>query len=208
MRNRLNIIVVAGLVINLIAGASYAANQNPWAMYGGQKGGNTGTVRPQLPQPQQFGQQPPQQTTTQQAAPKQFKYEYAPLPGEQLPNRQFQRQPYGTVPGYGYQVPVPFYGQNYGQGYGQGYGSGNLGGQFGFGMNFAPNFGASGMPFGFGVPTMPFSGPFSAPFFGGTNNYGVPNQGQFGNPYGNPYGNSYGNPYGRINPWGMGFPMF
>ncbi len=216
MRNRLNIIVVAGLAINLIAGASHAANQNPWAMYGGQKGGNTGTVRPRMPQqPQQFGQQAPQQAAPQQAAPRQFNYQYAPLPGEQKsaapsqqqPYGQYQ-QPYGNTFGFGFQMPTPFTGQNFGQGYGQGYGQGNLGGLFGFGMNFAPNFGGSGMPFGFGVPAMPFSGPFPGPFYGGANNYGVPNQGQFGNPYGNPYGSPYGNPNRGINPWGMGFPMF
>jgi len=203
---RLNIIVVTGLVINLIAGLANAANQNPWAMDGGKRDGNTGGVNSSG-----FAAVPSQQQPFQQrVAPKNSGYEYAPLGKNQDPansrnrqsNGQFQRQPYRQ--GYGFQ---PF---------GQGGFGGNFGGQFGFGMNFAPNFsqgfsqgfGGTGMPFGFGVPAMPF--------FGGSNNYGTPYRGvpgyQNANPYGNLYGNPYANPYGYprtgFSPWGMGFPMF
>jgi len=197
---RLDIIVVAGLAINMVAGMAYAANQNPWAMYNGQRGATTGSVKP-------FGTKPQKQPSTQPAQ-RQFGYEYAPLdkgrsltnPNYQRPNMQYQRQPYR--PGYGFQ---PF-------------GQGGFGGQFGFGMNFNPGFsqgyGGSGFPFGFGIPTMPL--------FGGANNYGVPYQGVPGQlvPGQGVPGVQYGYPMGTLtairtvihtgehHPGAWGFPCF
>lgn len=175
MRHRLKIAGILSLAVNVVAGMAHAQNKNPWAFYqrDNQFQDERALVLPRSPAPSAELQ------LQKSVKPQFFGNEYVPLepdrkqqvwpgmvPGQQQPGvyGQYRYQPYAMAPGYGYQLPF----------------SGNYGGQFGFGMNFNPGFGGSGMPFGFGYPSLPF--------FGG--------------------GNPYGNPYRGYSPWGMGFPMF
>lgn len=175
VRSGIQIIVVAGLVAGLAATTAHAGNRNPWTLYqrGGQIGGNSAAPNPTGPSANLHVA--PQ---TNPSRPQQFGNDYVPLNNGRNANRQpgwpggyygqYGRSPYGVAPGYGYQLPF----------------QGGLGGQFGFGMSMNPGFGFSGMPSGYGYPSMPF--------FGG----------------GNPYGSPYGNRNGGFSPFGMGFPMF
>jgi uncharacterized membrane protein YgcG len=146
VRHWLNIVVLAGLAVTLLAGAAHAVKRNPWTMY--QRGFTYGTTNPPAQNPG-TAQVAPQQRPAWQApvapatpvAP--FGNQYAPLPAERQPNVQRGWPGYQPYP-YGYPNSGGYGGYN-------GYG----GGQFGFGMNFSPGFGFSGMP-----------------FFGGGNSYG------------------------------------